>query len=94
MISSETAASTEFPIVTWREGYEIDEVRAALVTVSETLRAYEAGHQLRGAVIADELKQTLFQPTKFRQGFEKISVDRFFREMRESLLAYERCRIL
>jgi hypothetical protein len=94
MISSSAAAAADFPIVTWREGYEIDEVRAALVSVSETLRAYEAGHQLRDAVAADELKQALFQPTKFRQGFEKISVDRFFRELRESLVAYERGTIL
>ncbi len=88
------AASAQFPIVKWREGYENDEVRAALASVSETLKAYEGGHQLPNAVTSDELKQMRFQPTKFREGFEQVFVNRFFGELRDSLVAYERGTIL
>lgn len=90
MISSGAAASAEFPVVRWRPGYEIDEVRAALLSVSETLGAYEAGRTLPDMVTAGQLKRTRFQPTKFRDGWEQVFVDRFLRDLRDTLVAYER----
>ena len=67
MLASQQVADADFPLVKWREGYEIDEVRALLDRIRVALERYE-GRGTISDLTARDVEQTRFQATKFRAG--------------------------
>ena len=89
MLSARDVSGVTFPVVKWREGYEIDGVQELLDALRRTLEAYETGRIPTDGLTASRLKHVNVQPTKFREGWERWAVDKFFREARDAFAAYE-----
>lgn len=88
MLTSQQVAAVDFPVVRWREGYEIDDVRALLDRIRAALEGYE-GRGTISDLTARDVERTRFQATKFRAGWDRDVVDAFLDEAIATLTAYE-----
>lgn len=72
-ISAAELRSTAIPRTRWREGYQTDQVDAA---IDRCVRALESrAHGLRAELTADDVTALRFQATKVREGYDQHAVD-------------------
>ncbi|MBN9327842.1 MAG: hypothetical protein BGO38_00385 [Cellulomonas sp. 73-145] len=72
-ISAAELRSTAVPRTRWREGYQTDQVDAA---VERCVRAIDArAHGQRPELTADDVLALRFASTKFREGYDQDAVD-------------------
>lgn len=72
-ISAAELRSTAIARTRWREGYDVDEVDAA---VQRCVAAVDArAHGLRPELTAEEVLALRFRSTKFREGYDQDVVD-------------------
>lgn len=88
MLTSRDLVGVEFPVVRWREGYEIDEVTELLDRARATLESYEGGTTADRLTAAD-VRRARFQATKFRPGWDQAHVDAFLERIAERLTELE-----
>jgi len=70
VVTADEVLSHEFPVTSFRPGYEQRDVDTLLDEVIATLRAYEQGGRLARMATADDVLAAQFRSTQFRAGYE------------------------
>ncbi len=91
-LTAEKVRNQVFKLTFFNEGYRIDDVDSLPDKIAESLAAWETHHPESVTVTSDMLVPSQLPVARFRETYNKESVDAFIEEAREALAFYENYR--
>jgi DivIVA domain-containing protein len=88
-VTSLAAASQQFRVTRFKEGYDEDEVADFLDQVQSTLVALEQSRAARSLLRASDVAGRTFTVARLRESYNRSDVDNFLRRVAETLTYYE-----